>query len=313
MSDPKKKKRELEIAANFEKVLNHLPADFYFAFINAIQEHNFQQEESFYENIGICREKNIFKDNKNRVDLYFNLSNLPSKIIFEFKLGKENINQVIGYENSTENSLIVSISSNYKIHDNKNIIQLSWNELFNGFIKIASAEIREKLIPIDTTESFSPGFPERRLGEPALSFLEDFLFTIRNEKLVPFKGERVLAVAGRMANSITKKHNVYWFGINWDRDFEYLAVIEKNKINYVGKVKERYFDLDKLEDIPNKKDKENIKDAFLKNKDQFSSQPIVTLEKLEFPELNPFKGKGAVTQSHRYFKNLDELYKFFEN
>lgn len=311
MSDPKKKKRELEIAANFEKVLNHLPVDFYFAFINTIQEHNFQQEESFYENIGIYGEKNIFKDNKNRVDLYFNLSNLPSKIIFEFKLGKENINQVIGYENSTENSLIVSISSNYKMHDNKNIIQLSWNELFNGFIKIASAEIREKLIPIDTTESFSPGFPERRLGEPALSFLEDFLFTIRNEKLVPFKGERVLAVAGRMANSTTKKHNVYWFGINWDRDFEYLAVIEKNKINYVGKVKERYFDLDKLEDIPNKKDKENIKDAFLKNKDQFSSQPIVTLEKLEFPELNPFKGKGAVTQSHRYFKNLNELYKLF--
>ena len=157
-----KKKRELEITANFEKVLTHLPADFYFAFINAIQEYNFQQEESFYENIGIYREKNIFKDNKNRVDLYFNLSKLPSKVIFEFKLGKEKIEQVIEYANSIENSLIVSISLNYKIYENKNIIQLSWNELFNGLIKIASAEIREKLIPIDTTESFSPGFPERR-------------------------------------------------------------------------------------------------------------------------------------------------------
>lgn len=66
-----------------------------------------------------------------------------------------------------------------------------------------------------------------------------------------------------------------------------------------------------LKEILIKKDKENIEDEFVVNQNQFNSQPIVTLEKLPFLELSHSKGKGAITQSHRYFKNLNELYKLF--
>ena len=40
MSQIEKRKRELEIAANFEKVVNHLPVDFFHAITNAIIDYN---------------------------------------------------------------------------------------------------------------------------------------------------------------------------------------------------------------------------------------------------------------------------------
>lgn len=318
MSEQKKKKRELEIAANFEKVLNHLPADFYFAFINALFEQKDIENQKKYLRIGSKPERIISKED--RVDLEILLSPGLSKILFEFKLGNEVINQVYRYAKTDEDALIVSIAKELNTNETENkkyddkIVNLTWNELFNGLLKIASSEIQDKLIPQDTTELFSPDFPERRLGEPALSFLEDFLFTIRDRNLVYFKGERVLVVSGDMATKTSTQFNVYWFGKNWDKDFQYVVVVNKSTIQYIGEVKERYFRLEKLTDIENVADRKIIEDAFksVNEKDSFSNQPIIILKRIYESKWGwKFNKKGAITQSHRYFKDIKNTMKHF--
>lgn len=312
------KKRELEIAANFEKVLNHLPADFYFAFINALFELKNSELPKKYFWIGSKREKIISKED--RVDFEILLSPGLSRILFEFKMGNEDINQVYRYAKTDEDALIVSIAKELNNNETGNkkygdkIVNLTWNELFNGLLKIASSEIQDKLIPQDTTELFSPDFPERRLGEPALSFLKDFLFTIRDRNLVYLKGERVLVVTGEMATQTTKQFNVYWFGNNWNKDFQYLIVVNKSTIQYIGEVKERYFRLEKLSDIENEDDRKNIESAFKSvcEKDSFKNQPIIILKEIYKNKKGwKFKEKGAITQSHRYFENIQSTLKHF--
>lgn len=317
MDQNKKRKRELEIAANFQKVLNHMPLEFYNAFVNALFEYNIQEKKK-YASLGTKCESSLFEGNQWRADLVLQLDPGLSKIIFEFKLVDEDLIQVQKYADSSKDALIVSISKRMvrKEENEERIVQLTWNDLFNGLLKIASAEVKQKLIPLDSNENFSPGFPDRRLGEPALSFLEDFLFTIRDENLVSFKGKRVMVVAGNMATRTTKKHNIYWFGDNWDRDFQYLVVVNGSAIQYIGEVTERYFGLKSLNDVSIEEHRKLIKQAFEeeKERDRFVNQPIVILKGIFEEKQNwRFKGKGAITQSHRYFENLDNVFKEFKN
>lgn len=317
MDQSRKRKRELEIAANFQKVLNHLPLEFYNAFVNALFEYNMQENKK-YSSLGTKCESSLFEGNQWRADLVLQLHPGLSKIIFEFKLLDENLKQVQKYADSSKEALIVSISKRVveRVESEERIVQLTWNDLFNGLLKIASAEIRQKLIPLYVNEKFSPGFPDWRLGEPALSFLEDFLFTIRDENLVSFKGERVMVVAGNMATRTTKNHNVYWFGGQWDKDFQYLVVVNGSTIQYIGNVTGRYFGLNSLDEIADKKHEQLIKHAFEeeKERDQFNRQPIVILKSIFEEKQNwKYKEKGAITQSHRYFKSLADVFNEFKS
>lgn len=317
MNETKKKKRELEIAANFEKVLNHLPLEFYNAFINALFEYNSPDGKRYWSILETKCECSIFDGHQWRADLVLNVYPGLSKIIFEFKLNDENIDQVRKYAESAKDALIVSISQKPIIQEKEaRIIQLTWNQLFNGFLKIASSEVQKKLIPLNIDEAFSPGFPEHRLGEPALSFLEDFLFTIKEQKLVPFKGERVLVVTGGLATRTTTKHKIYWFGNHWDKDFQHLIVVSGGAIKFIGKVEDRYFGYTDLNDIPHKSHKELIKNVFMEEKDRdtFKDHPIIILESI-YEEMigRKYIGKGPITQSHRYFENLDQAFKKFKN
>jgi len=312
-----KRKRELEIAANFEKVLNHLPVDFFNSIKKSIIDYNNTEDERMDSCIGSSTERCIFGEgDPRRADLVFNFSPVISKIVFEFKLGKENQEQVIGYADSCNNSLIVSVAKEVKKISDSRIVQLTWNDLFNGLLKIASSEVREKLIPLDLIENFSPGFPDRRLGEPALAFLEDFLFTIKKENLVAFKGKRVMIVTGKMASRTTQNHNVYWFGTNWDKDFQYLVVVNESQIQYVGEVTERYFRLENLAEISNKGHRDLIAEAFNDEvNDKFYGQPILILKSLSNNNNIGLKyiERGAITQSHRYFDDLELVYKQFKS
>jgi hypothetical protein len=297
--------------------VNHLPVDFFHAITNAIIDYNNNENERRFLCFGSGRERSIFGDGDlRRADLELCFSPGLSRIIFEFKLGKENQEQVIGYANSLNDSLIVSVAKEIKKINDSRIVQLTWNDLFNGLLKIASSEVSEKLIPIDLIENFSPGFPDRRLGEPALAFLEDFLFTIRDENLVPFKGKRVMVVTGKMASRTTMNHNVYWFGNNWDKDFQFLVVVNESQIQYVGEVKERYFRIDDLDEISNKGHRDLIAKSFNdEENDNFNGQPILILKSLINNNKVGLKyiEKGAITQSHRYFDNLELVYKQFKS
>lgn len=316
MEPSKKKKRELEIAANFEKVLNHLPVDFYNSFINALLEYEIPPEKKVNK-LESKREIAIF-DGQKRADLVLNSNPGFSNIVFEFKLNDENLAQVEDYAKHSSDYLVVSLAKilSGQVCNINNVRRLTWNNLFNGLLKIASSEIRNKLIPLDKTETFSPGFPDRRLGEPALSFLEDFLFTVKEQKLVPFKGERVLVVTGDLATRTTKKYKVYWFGNHWDKDFQYLIVVSGSTIQFIGKVEERYFGYTDLDDIPHKSHKELIKNVFKEEKDRdtFKDHPIILLESIKEEMIGKkYIGKGPITQSHRYFENLDQAFKEFIN
>lgn len=308
-----KKKRELEIAANFEKVINHLPVDFFNAFINTILGY---KNEINSNQIGTYRERAIFNDQR-RVDLELCLFTSYSKIIFEFKLGKENFEQVKGYAKTAEKALVVSVAKEILTSESdKNIVQLTWTDLFNGLLKVSSSEVRERLIPLDSSTNFSPDFPDRRLGEPALSFLEDFLFTVRDQKLVSFKGNRVMVVAGEMATNTSKNHDLYWFGQNWDKDFQYLVVVNNSVIQYVGEVIERYFGLDELNEISDKDHRNLIVMTFNEesHRDQFVGQSIVLLKPINDEMIGKrFVQRGAITQSHRYFENLKKVFEQFNS
>jgi hypothetical protein len=316
MKNEQKRTRELEIARQFKNVLNLLPVDFYDAVVSALinSEHP--------KHLSIDNERSIFLGSQDRADL---ICSFPvfRNIIFEFKLGDENVEQIIRYSTYMPDAKIVSISKNSKfteIDQEKyyNISSFEWQDLLNGFLPIISPEMKERLKPLTSDTSFSPNFPERRLGDPTLFVLENFLSLLKEEGLVVTKGERVLVVTGGMASKSTTLHNVYWFGKNWSRDFQFLVVVYKKEFLYVGEVIERNFDKSTINEF-NTKYQNIIELAFDESPNVFNGQPVIVLKDLRDNEKfksrigKPYARSGAITQSHRYFDNLVSFFKHFSN
>ena len=95
-----------------------------------LQEYNKKEEDKVKACFGSFRERHIFGDDDDyrRADLEFCFSPGLSKMIFEFKLGRENQNQVIEYANSSEDSIVISIAKEILRIDHYRIVQLTWND-----------------------------------------------------------------------------------------------------------------------------------------------------------------------------------------
>ncbi|MBN1998512.1 hypothetical protein JW935_13220 [candidate division KSB1 bacterium] len=309
-----KRTRELEIARQFKKVLSILPVDFYDAVISAFID----SEDPRY--LEIQTELAVFKENKDRADLVCKFPTFK-EIIFEFKLGDENVDQVKRYSKNKPEAKIISISKKSKFNEVElkhfpQIKTYTWQEVLNGFLPIISPEMQEKLKPTQADTSFYPAFPERRLGDPTLFVLENFLILLKEENLITTKGEKVLVVTGEMASKSTCVHNVYWFGLNWNRDFQYLVVVHQKKLVYVGEVIERIFDKQSFDQFESD-NIEIIKKAYNESPEGskgYYGQPVIVLKEVEHGKKDSYyAGKGAITQSHRYFNNLSQFFNYFSN
>lgn len=137
--------------------------------------------------------------------------------------------------------------------------------------------------------------------------------------------ERVMVVTGAFATHTTKLYNYYVCPSTWDLDgIEYIAVVYFGELKYIGKVNRR---IDWSFNEPNR--------TFTGlNGNRLDRQIINDLQKFEAVlnigthvlfELSPilnnlcretnlrYQGRGAFTQSHRYFPTLPDFFESFLN
>jgi hypothetical protein len=136
--------------------------------------------------------------------------------------------------------------------------------------------------------------------------------------------ERVMVVSGAFATHTTKLYNYYVCPRNWDiQNLKYVAVNYFNELKYLGEITSEPFEWDYNNETISGISNRNVSSEIMNDLNKFSSlfntgdhyllilKPIIN--NCCADENLSHKGKGAFTQSHRYFENLGDFLNAHQN
>ncbi len=324
--------RELELSRALARLFGVLPYEMVNSIVLALYQIGVESEQELLNQIDT--EQKLAKDERQRLDVVIPLSIESYKeIIFETKLGNENLSQVEGYAKTRKNSLVISLANSLETREaeKENIRRLTWEDFFWGMFYLLGIDAQKRLSPTkeEKSEIFIPDFPKRPLGFIAETYLEDFLRDLALKEYVRLStGQRVLVVTGKFASETCIEHNMDIYGNKWDQLFDYICVVYQKKLKYVGKVEKKYtqiqFEENRIKDRNElyssmTEEEEKIIIKAFKSIESGSSIAILEPVNIELDDLwtginlgAEYARKGAITQSHRYFDTPKEFIEHFK-
>lgn len=326
--EEKKHKRELEISRALADLLDVLPAGALQAIMRGLYGLSSNLNEDLMKGYIIDHEVQLLPDSRDdarRLDVLVPLGLGPyAELIFETKLGEENLNQVNGYALARRSALVVSLARRIKdagAHREPNVVSITWSEFFWGLVKLLGVDARKRIVDGKENPSFifQPEFPRRSIGPIAEEYVERMLHDLRRQNLVQLApGERVLVATGQFATRTTTEYNLTSYGPSWDDTVDYLCIVHRRKLVYVGRVIHRFREV-KLgrNGVLNRTDFPDMTDQIARNiAVAWAGHRQANLLHMEEVDLasDPrwqgialgavFPGKVAFVMSHRYFDDI---------
>jgi hypothetical protein len=169
---------------------------------------------------------------------------LTTSIVFEFKLGPHNPDQLKEYSRLSPNSTVISVETGTV---SKTVIQgelgrpivlQNWEHLYYALQSMLSGDAQPRVVAVDEPDDLLLKFDHRVAGQDRLAFeIESFLQLIIDRGLLPNRDlvlviPRGSAAAGTLGNTPP----YYCHPESWTSGYRYLVVIYRNVVENIYRV-----------------------------------------------------------------------------
>lgn len=256
---------------------------------------------------------------------------LVTSLIFEFKLGVHNEEQLREYAGLAPNSLIISIATSGKSTETKThlgvgqlIVLQSWEHLYFALQSMLSGDAQPRITSSAEPDDLLLNFEHRLAGQDRLAFeIESFLQLLILRSLLPNQDLVLIVPEGAYAKTtLTHSPPYYRHPASWRQGYAWLIAISRNEVVGIYRVLESS-STDLVNGIlPPPPD--SLSDKEWQAAASVAGSTVSVLEKLDktHSRLGRFLGAkydrkregktpAPFTMSHRYLENPEALVAYF--
>lgn len=257
---------------------------------------------------------------------------LITSLVFEFKIGAYQIDQLERYAEVLPNSLLMSVSK--QTHGLEQlacagtsamIVFQTWEHLYFAFARMLSGDAIPRLVQVDEPTGLLLNFDHLVAGQDRVSFeIESFLELLLNRDLLPNR-DLVLAIPrGEWAASTLQDDPPYYrHPDSWRAGYSYLVSVYRNEIEGIFEVVHSVT-TDPVEGTPPPAPTGVDSEKWEQEIAATPGSRVSILRRLDAtdPVLGPYLGQryekagpkghaAAFVQTHRYIEHPGELKTFF--
>lgn len=172
-------------------------------------------------------------------------SRLVTSIVFEFKIGPYQLDQLDRYAAVLPNSLIISISRQtdgfeQQVRDTAGavIVFQTWEHLYFSLAQMLSGDAAPRLVRVDEPVDLLLNFDHLVAGQDRVAFeIESLLELLLDRDLLPNRNLVLVVPQGEHAASTLQDHPPYYrHPDSWRAGYKYLVTIKGNQIKGIFEV-----------------------------------------------------------------------------
>jgi hypothetical protein len=258
---------------------------------------------------------------------------LITSLVFEFKIGAYQLDQLERYAAVLPNSLLMSVSKQphgleqlARAVTGATIIFQTWEHLYFAFARVLSGDAAPRLFQVDEPTGLLLNFDHLIAGQDRASFeIESFLDLLLNRDLLPNR-DLVLAIPrGAWAASTLQEDPPYYrHPDSWRAGYSYVVSVYRNEIEGIFEVVHSVT-TDPVEGTPPPPPPGVDSEKWEQEVAAEPGSRVSILRRLDAtdPVLGPYLGRryekagpkghaAAFVQTHRYIEHPGELKEFFK-